>query len=849
MRLMHLTASTTLLIPPHARELTIRNCDKSIWTRFLSLVTSLVTALALTTLVLLTGLPTPAQAQVNVVTYHYDNARTGQNVEETLLTPANVNKNSFGLRFSQAVDGFIIGQPLYLSNVAIPGAGTHNVVYVATLNDSVYAFDADSNAAPLWQVNFTNPSAGITTASGSFLPCPDVTGYPQAGIVSTPVIDPATGTMYVVAKTNENGTVYHRLHALDVTTGVEKFGPAVAIEGTFTATDGTKVTFNSLHAMNRPALLLDKVLLNTGIIYIAFGSNGCNDSSHGWMLAYDATTLEPLGIYNTAPKKGLGSIWHSGSGPATDADGNVYVSTAEADFNAPTGQDFGSSVLRLVENESAGTLTEADYFTPHNQAILSADDLDLSASGVVVLPDQPSASPHVLVASGKEGTVYLLDRDNMGQYHPVDNILQEFPKTVGAMFSTPAYWNNTVYFAGNSHPIMAYALAEGELATPPVAQSIKMPGGHSPTISAHGNTNGVLWVIGGPSMWAFDAVSLAQLYNTSQAGTRDALPQQASFSTQMVANGKVYIGTKTDLMVYGLLPALAAISGNQQSAPVHTTLKLSLQVRLTDPYTGDAVAGVTLTFSDGAKGGTFGTPSPVTDSTGTATTTYTFGTIARSVTITASNPGVRSVTFTETATPGPAKWVVLSSGGNQSAQVTASLPAPVVVKVTDQYGNSIAGMSVTFADGGAGGSFSANPVTTNGSGLASTIYTTSTKAGAITLTATGSGLDILKISETVAAGPPAAVTIIAGNNQTGPPSTTLPQALTVRVTDRYGNPVPGASTSYSDGGAGGSFSATPVSTDSTGEASCSYTTPSPTGTIKITVSAGSAQATFTETSQ
>ena len=207
------------------------------------------------------------------------------------------------------------------------------------------------------------------------------------------------------------------------------------------------------------------------------------------------------------------------------------------------------------------------------------------------------------------------------------------------------------------------------------------------------------------------------------------------------------------------------------------------------------------------------------------------------------------MTFTETATPGPAKWVVLSSGGNQSAQVTTSLPAAVVAKVTDQYGNGIAGVSVTFADGGAGGRFSATPVTTDGSGKASTIYTTSTKAGAITLTATGAGLSILKVSETATAGSPAAITVIAGNNQTGPPATPLPQALTVRVTDKYGNPVPSASTSYSDGGAGGSFSPTPVSTDNTGGASSSYTTPSTTGTIKITASAGSVSATFTETSQ
>jgi len=795
------------------------------------------------------GLSTFAPAQVNVVTYHYDNMRTGQNVNETLLTPANVNKGSFGFRFSQPVDGYITGEPLYLSNVEIPGAGTHNVVYVATLNDSVYAFDADTNtganAAPLWQVNFTNPAAGITTASGALLPCQGTTGYHQSGIVSTPVIDPNTGTMYVVAKTNENGTIFHRLHALDVATGVEKLGPGVAIAGSTTAPNGTVVTFNSLHALNRPALLLEN-----GIIYIAFGSNGCNDQSHGWVLAYDATLLLPVGIYNTEPEQGLASIWQSGSGPATDASGNIYVSTAEGAFDANTGgPDFGSSVLKLVE--SAWTLSLADYFTPYNQAIISQTDADLSACGVMILPDQPGPSPHVLVASGKQGTVYLLDRDNMGQFNPISDsqILQELPLAVGAMFSSPAYWNNTVYFTGNAHPISAYALSNGLLAAPPVAQSIAMPGSHSPTISANGNANGVLWVIEGPQLWALDAVSLKVLYNTLQSGTRDLLPAQPHFSTQTVANGKVYVGTQTSLMVYGLLPSLAVASGNNQSAPVTTTLPVALQVQLTDSNNQQVIPGVTVSFKDGGKGGTFGNASPVTDATGTATTTYTVGTVAQPITITASNAGVLGVKFNETATSGPAKWVLLISGGKQSAQVTTTLPQPVVAKVSAQYGNGVPGVNVTFADGGAGGSFSANAVTTNSLGQASTTYTTSTKAGAVNITASTAGMNPLKIPETATAGPATTVAVIAGNNQTAAAGTVLPQALTVQVTDQYGNPVPSASVSFTDGGAGGSFSVSPVTSNNSGQASSSYTTPSNLGTVSITASVGSVSATFNATAQ
>jgi len=469
----------------------------------------------------------------------------------------------------------------------------------------------------------------------------------------------------------------------------------------------------------------------------------------------------------------------------------------------------------------------------------------------MVLPDQPGPSPHVLVASGKQGTVYVLDRDNMGQYNPLSDsqILQELPLAVGPMFSSPAYWNSTVYFTGNAHSVSAYALSNGLLATPPVAQSIKMPGSHSPTISANGNANGVLWVIEGTQLWALDAVSLKVLYNTSQSGTRDVLPLQPHFSTQTVANGKVYVGTLNSLMVYGLLPSLAVVSGNNQSSPAATTLPVALQVQLTDPYTQQAIPGVAVSFNDGGKGGTFETGTPVTDATGTATTTYTFGKIAQSITITASNAGVLGGKFNETATSGPAKWVVLISGGKQSAQVTTALPKPVVTKVSALYGNGVPGVSVTFADGGAGGSFSANPVTTNSLGQTSTTYTTPTNAGPINITAAAAGLSPLKISETATAGPASAVTLIAGNNQTATAGTVLPQALTVDVTDQYGNPVPGASVSFTDGGAGGSFSVSPVTSNSSGQASSSYTTPSNAGTISITASVGSASATFTATAQ
>lgn len=686
--------------------------------------------------------------QASVTTNRHDNARTGLNWQETILTPANVNKSQFGRLYSRSVDGYIVGQPLYLPNVNIAG-GIHNVVFVATLHDSVYAFDADhnsgSNASPLWQVNFTNPAAGITTASSAFLPCPNVHRFPESGIVSTPVIDTASKTIYVVAKTNENGTVFHRLHALDIATGAEKTTP-VPIVATFTSNSGTVTQVNNLHQMNRPALLL-----SNGFVYVTLGSNGCNDSNHSWVIGYNATTLALSGAFVAAPDTGLASIWQSGAGPATDASGNIYVSTAEADFNANVGgQDFGSSILRLTP--SSGNPVLADYFTPFDEALISMNDLDLSAAGVVALPDQPGAHPHLLVATGKQGRVYLLDRDNMGQFNPVNNsqIVQELPINVGGMFSTPAYWNNKVYFNGKNKPVMGFALNNGLLSSAPVIKSVQsQPGGRAPTISSNGNTDGILWTNAGGQLSAYDATNLLLLYKSNQSGTRDTLPLTAHFASQTVVNGRVYIGTQTSLEVYGLFSTLNIVQGNNQTAAVATTLPVTLKVKALDSYEGVPVAGIPVTFSDGGKGGTFSNPNATTDSSGIASTNYTFFTKARAVTITASSPGLTSTVLTETAVAGPPKWIVVKSGNNQTAATNTTLPLPLVAKVVDQYSNPIAGMTVTFSDGTAGGSFSATTVATDVTGSASVTYKTGASTGTKSISSTIPGKNPAKFTVTV----------------------------------------------------------------------------------------------------
>src|SRR5437660_5304632 len=816
----------------------------------LARVAALITTVALI-------LSRSAKAQFNVVTYHNDNARTGVNANETVLTPSNVNKNNFGKLFTQDVDGIVVGQPLYLSNVSIPGSGMHNVVYVATQHDSVYAFDADNNkgivnAQPLWQVSFINPAAGITTVPGTVQKCTGVTAFTELGIVSTPVInlntiDPNASTLYVIAKTEENGTFVHRLHALDVATGQEKFNGPVVLKATFKTNTGSVATFKDLYQMNRPGLLLAN-----GTIYAGFGSNGCNDGNQGWVLAYDALTLQQVGVFDTSPVKGLSSIWQSGAGLTADSTRNIYAETGEGKFDADMGgQDFGSSVLKLTQMPSGLPLT--DYFTPYNQATLSQMDLDLSSAGVLVLPDQPGgAHPHLAVATGKQGILYLLDRDNMGHYNPAGDtqIVQELSPGIGEVNGVPVYWNGKLYVFGGVSPIKAFSLNNGLFSTTPVVQSATLiGGGHVATISANVNTNGILWVINGTNMQAYGAGTLKLLYTTKDAGTRDTLPTTAHFATQTVANGKVYVATRQNLVVYGLFPALLTVAGNNQTAIVNTMLPVALKIKAVDPYSGQPFSGVTVTFSDGGKGGTFSTTTPVTDANGFASTTYTLSKIARTVTITASVAGFAGAVLTETGTPAAPKWIVPLKGNNQSAPVTTQLPAALVVKVADQYSNGVPGITVNFNDGGAGGKRSATSACTDSLGRARTLYTTSTKAALVTINASALSLAILHMHETATARPATNLAAVSGGGQTAPASTQLAQNLVVHVSDQYGNAVPNASVVFSDGGAGGSFSAVPATSDTSGNASVAYTTPPSSGVyhISASVSGVAATATFTAT--
>ena len=784
-------------------------------------------------------------AQVNVLTSRYDNGRTGLSPNESFLNPANVRSATFGKLGSYNVDGYVVAQPLYMQNVSIGGA-SHNVVFIATQHDSLYAFDADNltSGSPLWQRSFINSGAGITTVPITDQGCSVVNGYTEMGIQGTPVIDPSTSTLYVDVKTKEvvgsNTSYVHRLHAVDITSGLDTI-KAVTIAGSVQGAHGT-VLFDSAKGCQRSGLLL-----SNGTVYVGFGSNGC-DTSRGWVFAYDATNLAQKGVFSTSPNQPRGAnVWQGGAGLVADQSGNVFFITANGPFNVNTGgSDFGDSFVKLTL--SGNVLNWSDYFTPYDQAYMTANDLDLGSGGIMLL-----TNPNVLIGAGKTGSIYVVNPNNMGGFNTNSNndqIIQWLQSVLLEVDGTPAYWNGTVYFAPDHGPASAYAIySNGLLSTLPIAQSQPITSVGGPILSANGPGNGIMWLLrnfgtSAKQLSAFDAISMAEIYNSTVAGARDTLGDTAHFVVPTVASGKVFVGTKTQLVIYGLMPAISSVSGGNQTGQAGSTLPLPLTVRVTDPYTSAPLVGVTVTFT--GKGGSFANPTPVTDSTGTASTTYTLPTTftSSSLTITVSGTGFASTSFVETITAGSPTSLALSSGGSQSGTAGTTLSKAIVFKLADQYGNGVPGITVTFSDSPNHGSFSSNSVTTDSLGKATVTYTLPTKAGFTTITASGAGFNASG-QERALAGSPTSLSIVSGNNQTAPRNTLLPQQLKVKVTDQYGNGVAGVSVNYNDNGANGSFSSTTAITNSSGVAAVSYTTPGSPGTVTITATVNGLQVTFT----
>lgn len=505
-----------------------------------------------------------AASSVDVLTYHNDIARTGANLNETILNTTNVASATFGKIGNYSVDAKVDAQPLYASNVAVPSNGTHNLLIVVTENDTIYAFDADSGAI-VWQKSVLQSGEVTSDDRG----CGQVS--PKMGITSTPVIDRSrgvNGAIYLIAM-SKNGSTYHqRLHALDLATGAELFSGPKEITASFPGTgdnsDGTNVIFDPKQYKERMGLLL-----MNGVLYTAWASH-CDFSPYtAWIMGHNADTLAATTVLNVVPNGSLGAFWAAGGGIAADPQGNIYLLSGNGDFGTsldtngfPANKNFGNGFLKL--STTGGQLAVADYFEMSNTVSESNGDVDLGSGGAMVLPDFVDGggqTQHLVVGAGKDTNIYLLSRDNMGKFNPsTNNIYQELSGALpGGIWSVPAYFNNHVYYGPVSHHLMAFAVSSAKLSTSTSAESsnsFSYPG-TSPSVSANGTSNGIVWAVdnGGATLYAYDASTLTQLYNSNQAANnRDHFGSGNKFITPTIVNGKVFVGTQNSVAVFGLLP-------------------------------------------------------------------------------------------------------------------------------------------------------------------------------------------------------------------------------------------------------------------------------------------------------
>ena len=530
-------------------------------------------------------------------TYHNDNARDGQNQQEIVLNPSNVNVAQFGKLFSYPVDGQVYAQPLYVANVNIPGQGFHNVLYVASENDSVYAFDADGlTTTPLWQVSFLSAAQNVTTVPSTAINANYDDLYPQIGITGTPVIDPGAGTLFVVVKTDDNGTFKQRLHALNIATGEEQANSPVEIQGSIT-TDGITKTFSALLENQRPALLL----LN-GVVYIAWGSHGDIGTYHGWVMGYSETTLAQVSAYITTPVDSYGGIWQAGGGPAADASGNIYVTSGNGPDDVATGgSDYSGALIKLGTTSG---LTVADYFKPSTSTTQNA--YEMSSGGPVVLPTQTGSFPDVVIVAGKDKNLYLVNRDSMGGASPSSaQLLQTITGAFqGGVFSTPSFWQNNVYFWAETDILRSFQLQGGQLsATATYPVNMAYPGAGT-AVSSNGSQNGILWALDAKGvLHAFDATNIShELYNSSEAGARDNAGSPVKFAVPTVANGKVYVGSANQVSGYGLLNQITLASTTTTLASSANPSLRGSPITLTATVTthGSIAATGTVIFREGA---------------------------------------------------------------------------------------------------------------------------------------------------------------------------------------------------------------------------------------------------------
>ncbi len=698
------------------------------------------------TLLLVLLLSCLAAAQVSVLTQGYDSARDGLNANESTLTLSNVSVGSFGKLVNLPVDGWLYAQPLYVPNVSIVGQGTHNVVYVATAHDSVYAYDADGlSVQPLWHTSFINPAAGVNTE-----PLSDNSNNSdidsEIGVLGTPVIDSTTGTLYVVAKTDETSgtttTPCFRLHALDITSGVEHTGSptpciSASVTGTGSPSDGAgHVIFSALLQLQRPGLAL-----NGNTVYAGFGSWSDTLPYHGWLIGFDKTSLQQVAVFNSTPNgsEGEGGTWMGGRGLAFDSNGYFYLSTGNGNFDGV--DNFGDSYLKLTP-----ALAVSDYFTPYNQQTLDAGDLDIAAGGVLLLPDSAGTAqhPHIMIGCGKNGAIYVVDRDNLGHFNSAGDtqIIQELLNVIGGTHVNPnsstyvanchttaTYWQGSVYFGAVKDAVKQFPFTNGLLSTSPASQSTEVyqfPGSN-PAISADVSTNGILWMIenAGPIvgirtattaiLHAYNAANLGdELYNSTQASS-DLAGAPVKFAMPTVVNGKVYVGTQSSIAVYGLLSSLP-----QAAAPTFS------------PGSGTYSGPVSVTIS-GASSGT--TIYYTTDGTTPTTNSNVYsGPVQLSTAATLSAIAVGAGFRTSTVTVGT--YVITSVGAPSFAQVASATPQSPTATVNATYpGTQTAGdlnvvavgwndttSTVQSVKDSAGNSYSLAIGPTSGTALRQSIY-------------------------------------------------------------------------------------------------------------------------------
>jgi hypothetical protein len=708
-------------------------------------------------------------AQVNLTTERYDNSRTGANLNETVLTTSNVNPARFGKLYSYVVDGSVQAQPLYVSNVTIPSRGSHNVLFVATMNDVLYAFDADSNGTNggiLWKVDYRNTAAGITPIPISEIVNNNLLNIVgNIGIESTPVIDLNSNTIYLVARTKEvsGGSTNYvaRLHALDITTGAEKFGGPVVIQGSVPGnapdSSGGRVTFDPFIQNQRSSL----ALVN-GLVVFSWASHEDLWAWHGWVFAYNAATLQQSSIFCVTPNGQGGGVWMSGRAPVIDSSGNLYYASGNGDWDGVS--NFGDSVMKI--GTAGGTLSLLDYFTPDDYAFLQNNDQDLGSSGPLLIP-----GTNLLVHGGKESIFYVMNTAQLGHEKSGNNqIVQHFSTTGGEIHAGPVFWNRTtdsgptLYIWSDDIYLQAFQFTGTSFNTAPISQSsIAAPPGSSGgvlTVSANGSTagSGIVWAsmpisdngdhgVHPGVLRAFDANNLStELWDSQINASRDAMGNWPKSSPPTVVNGRVYMAAFPSdgvsagvISVYGLLgdfsisaspPSNSVVPGGSVNYTVSTTSFSGFSGSIALSASG-LPTGATASFSPATVTGTGSSTLTVTPagSTPAGTSTLTIKGLNGSVTHTTT------VSLVVNAPPPPADFTISGSPGTRTVTVGNATTYTASIAALNGF-TGVVTLSASGLPTGATASFS--PATVTGAGNSTLTVTTlgSTSAGTSTLAPT-----------------------------------------------------------------------------------------------------------------